>query len=82
MKCPVCTSFYDTRDKAPRVLHCLHSCCHSCLKSRVRGEMVQCPVCTEVHDVPNNECRDLPVDHARQHLVKFYKVFNSSRDLF
>ena len=36
--------------------------------------MVQCPVCNEVCEVPNNEIDVLPVDHARQHLVKFFKV--------
>ena len=36
--------------------------------------MVQCPVCNEVCEVPNNEIDVLPVDNARQHLVKFFKV--------
>ena len=79
LKCPVCTNFYDTKDRAPHILHCLHSCCYACLRTRTRSEMVQCPVCTEVCEVPNNEIDVLPVDNARQHLVKFFKVDNSTQ---
>ncbi|XP_053404507.1 uncharacterized protein LOC123554052 isoform X2 [Mercenaria mercenaria] len=81
LKCPVCKNYYDTRARNPHILHCLHSTCNACLKSRVRAEMVQCPVCSEVHEVPNNEIELLPVDHARQHLVKFYKVRNRSQEI-
>ncbi|XP_060583449.1 uncharacterized protein LOC132739698 isoform X2 [Ruditapes philippinarum] len=81
LKCPVCKHYYDTKDRNPHILHCLHGTCHACLKTRVRAEMVQCPVCSEVHEVPNNEIELLPVDHARQHLVKFYKVRNRAQEI-
>ncbi|WAR27777.1 LIN41-like protein, partial [Mya arenaria] len=81
LKCPVCKNFYDTRDRNPHVLQCLHSTCRACLQSRVRAEMAQCPQCSEVNEVPNNDLQQLPVDHARQHLVKFFKVRNRSSEI-
>ncbi|KAK3601956.1 hypothetical protein CHS0354_001779 [Potamilus streckersoni] len=81
LKCPVCRNFYDSDSHLPLLLPCLHTCCSSCLKERVKIEMVQCPSCTEVHEIPNNDISKLARDYGRDHLVKCFKVQNRTTEI-
>lgn len=55
-ECSVCFSAYSRMDRIPRVLHCRHTFCETCLQtmSRPSGELLRvgCPLCCRVTCIP------------------------------
>ena len=64
IQCPVCSLSYELPPRylrrtdeidytnVPRLLDCLHSCCHSCLEdSFQRTSTIACPICAKKQDV-------------------------------
>lgn len=65
LKCGVCQQQYDR----PKLLHCLHSFCKSCVESLIKESDVQnlsytieCPVCHTKSEIPKDGLDELPTN--------------------
>ncbi len=58
LTCGICIETF----KKPKMLHCLHTYCDSCLKPLVRQRGIECPVCRYVTHLPQRSTDGLPND--------------------
>ncbi len=82
LRCMVCKDTFDCTEQIPRMLHCKHTVCHSCIQQLLNKEMVICPKC-RFHNTcnggiaanfPQNEFVTLFLEHIEEFKSKRAKV--------
>ena len=78
LECGTCMNEYNSTDKKPRVLPCLHSFCDQCIKVLRTRDVIKCTSCEETNDIPGGDTNNIPVDESREYLVNYTKVQSKS----
>ena len=82
IECPVCQEqFSDTNE--PKVLHCQHTFCKSCLEGWLRqhhGGGLTCPNCRQRTECPNNNIDCLPSNLTYKNLIDILKTHSKNGD--
>ncbi|KAK1173592.1 E3 ubiquitin-protein ligase RNF182-like [Acipenser oxyrinchus oxyrinchus] len=68
IECKICYSFYNLRDRRPKVLECCHRMCSKCLYKIIDlrespQNAITCPFCRYETSLPDEAVDNLPDDH-------------------
>ncbi|XP_069111397.1 E3 ubiquitin-protein ligase TRIM45-like isoform X2 [Argopecten irradians] len=74
LNCNNCQMSYDSDEKHPRLLPCLHTLCYMCLKDKVQNKKVACPKCKVEHKANSTDLKDFIRDDTREDLMDFVRV--------
>ncbi|KAK3602621.1 hypothetical protein CHS0354_034205 [Potamilus streckersoni] len=80
-ECQSCLKEYNDNDVVPRILPCLHACCHACIVSMENHGTMKCPVCEVRHTVPDSDLDQFRKDDTRKYLIMHLKVQRGSQDI-
>ncbi|XP_060081552.1 E3 ubiquitin-protein ligase TRIM45-like [Ylistrum balloti] len=74
LRCHNCRTSYDSDDKHPRLLPCLHTLCFKCVKDKVADKKIMCPKCKVEHKTSSTDMKEFPRDDTREDLMDFVRV--------
>ncbi|KAI8511003.1 hypothetical protein Bbelb_119190 [Branchiostoma belcheri] len=61
LTCPICLEAFDSDERKPRSLQCLHTFCHDCLEDfSTNKHVLTCPTCRRETTLPSQGVKGLP----------------------
>ncbi|XP_078615370.1 E3 ubiquitin-protein ligase TRIM32-like [Branchiostoma floridae x Branchiostoma japonicum] len=74
LTCPICLEAFDSDQRKPRSLQCLHTFCHGCLQDfSANKQTLECPTCRHETAVPSQGVKGLPHNFWISNIVQASK---------
>lgn len=85
LRCSICMESYDTVNRKPKMLQCIHSFCLPCLEElegqlQCEGKLFSCPLCRAPAVLPSSGVKDLPVNFLLISLMERLSMVDTSGD--